>query len=85
LKTSFHGVIVPTAAGKVRRNEAMKKNPVLIFSLALLFGAALCSAAFAETRADAAARGAKLFADTGLGANGKSCASCHSDGKGWAG
>ncbi len=63
----------------------MKKNSILIFSLALLCGAALVTAALADTRADFAARGAKLFADTGLGANGKSCASCHGDGKVWAG
>lgn len=63
----------------------MKRCPVLIFSLALLGGAALCSVALADARADFAARGAKLFADTGLGANGKSCATCHSDGKVWAG
>jgi cytochrome c553 len=63
----------------------MKKGFLLVLSLSLLVSLAVCAAAFAEGLADAAARGAKLFKDPALGANGKSCSSCHGDGSAWAG
>jgi cytochrome c len=63
----------------------MKKTPVLFVSMTLLVGAALSSPAAAGLKEEAAARGAKLFADSSLGTNGKSCASCHADTTAWAG
>ena len=52
--------------------------------LALLVAPAVWSAsAVAGPVEDAAARGEKLFSDAGLGTNGKSCNSCHTElGKG---
>ena len=47
--------------------------------------AATGAAALADERSDALAQGAKLFADPALGANGKSCSTCHGDGAVWAG
>jgi cytochrome c553 len=61
------------------------KRSLFVLGLACIAAAALCPAASADERSDALARGAKLFADTGLGANGKSCATCHGDGSVWAG
>jgi cytochrome c len=57
---------------------------VSIALLALLAAPALWSnPAFAGPAEDAAARGEKLFADAGLGTNGKSCTTCHTElGKG---
>ena len=57
---------------------------VSIALLALLAAPALWSnPAFAGPAEDAAASGEKLFADAGLGTNGKSCNSCHTElGKG---
>lgn len=63
----------------------MKKHRLVVLSLSLFVGVATCAVALADQRADAAGRGAKLFADTSLGANGKSCSSCHGDGSVWAG
>lgn len=63
----------------------MKRRPWLFMSLAILAGAAFCAPASAGPKEDFAARGAALFADTGLGTNGKSCSSCHGSGSVWVG
>lgn len=63
----------------------MKKRSLVLFSVCLFVSLAVCGAAFADELSDAAAKGAALFKDASLGTNGKSCASCHSDGSGWAG
>ena len=57
---------------------------VSIALLALLTAPALSpNPALAGLEEDAAARGEKLFADAGLGTNGKSCTTCHTElGKG---
>jgi cytochrome c peroxidase len=68
-----------------RRSRAMKKLSLFALPLALLVCLAVSAAAFAAEPADAAARGAKLFKDPALGANGKSCATCHQDGRAWEG
>ena len=63
----------------------MMKRFVLVLSLAVLAGFAAATVAVADEKSDAVARGAKLFADATLGTNGKSCATCHGNGSGWAG
>ncbi len=63
----------------------MKKFPFFVLPLSLLVCLAVGAVALADAPADAAARGAKLFQDPALGANGKSCASCHEDRRVWAG
>jgi mono/diheme cytochrome c family protein len=63
----------------------MKKRSLIVLSLSILIVAATAAAALADERSDALARGAKIFADPGLGANGKSCSACHGDGAVWAG
>lgn len=63
----------------------MKKRSLAVLSLALVVVLAICGATFAGELSDAAARGASLFKDPALGANGKSCATCHEDGGVWAG
>jgi cytochrome c peroxidase len=61
------------------------KRSLIVLAFTLFAATALSAAALADERSDALARGAKLFADPALGANGKSCATCHQDGKVWAG
>lgn len=63
----------------------MKKRSLVVFALSAVVTLVICGAAFASELSDAAARGAALFKDPALGANGKSCATCHEDGKVWAG
>ena len=63
----------------------MKGKCLLSMSLAILIGVAFSAPAAAGPLEDYGARGAKLFADPGLGTSGKSCASCHATGKVWAG
>lgn len=63
----------------------MKKRSVVVLALSVFLFVAVCGPAFASELSDAAARGASLFKDPALGANGKSCAACHEDGSAWAG
>lgn len=63
----------------------MVKHCFVLLAIALFAAAALCPGVLADERSDALAKGAKLFADPALGANGKSCSTCHGDGKVWAG
>lgn len=63
----------------------MNTRSAWCLSLVFLAGATLCAPAAAGPREDAGARGAALFADPGLGTNGKSCATCHGGAAGWAG
>lgn len=64
----------------------MKKRFLVAFPLSLLVASVIfCGVALASELSDAAARGAALFKDPALGTNGKSCTSCHEDGRVWAG
>ncbi len=63
----------------------MKKCSAVVLTLSLLIAIAICGAVFASDLSDAGTRGARLFKDPALGTNGKSCATCHEDGKVWAG
>jgi mono/diheme cytochrome c family protein len=61
------------------------KRSLAVIAFTCFAATALSAAAFADERSDALARGAKLFADPALGANNKSCSTCHGDGSAWAG
>lgn len=63
----------------------MSKHSLLVLLAASMAVLTLSANALSDERSDALARGAKLFADPALGANGKSCATCHAEGKAWAG
>jgi cytochrome c553 len=63
----------------------MKMRSLIVLPLSLLVALIISGAAFADELSDAAARGASLFKAPALGANGKSCATCHEDGGVWAG
>jgi mono/diheme cytochrome c family protein len=59
------------------------------YSLAVLVAAVASFLSVPAVRAgsldEAAKEGARAFADTGLGSNGKSCSTCHGDGTAFAG
>jgi thiosulfate dehydrogenase len=63
----------------------MKCVRLFLAAVTMLAGAAFCAPALAGPTDDALARGAKLFADPGLGTSGKACSSCHGQGAAWAG
>jgi cytochrome c len=62
----------------------MERSLLFFVILAAVVGLALRSPAVAGPKEEFGARGAKLFADPGLGTNGKSCSSCHERPADWA-
>ena len=73
----------PFVRSTLRRCIVRKLMSVFMFFAAASFLAA--TTGLAGSLDDAAREGARSFADPGLGTNGKSCATCHGDGKALAG